>query len=81
MGDPERRVEETDALVRETVKRLSRSGDPEVLGASAREDLLGLRPHLEEALAALADLERRRGLTDEELARRRAFRMLLQTTR
>jgi hypothetical protein len=42
--------------------------------------VLGLRPHLEEALAALADIERRRSLTDEELARRRAFKMLLAAT-
>jgi hypothetical protein len=77
MGESERRVKETDALVRETVIRLSRSGSSELLGERAHKDVLGLRPHLEEALAALADIERRRGLTDEELARWRAFKMLL----
>jgi len=77
MDEAERRVKETDELVRETVIRLSRSGSSELLGATAHEDVLGLRPHLEEALAALADIERRRGLTDEELARWRAFKMLL----
>jgi len=51
MGEAERRVKETDALVRETVIRLSRSGSPELLGERAHEDLLDLRPHLEEALA------------------------------
>jgi hypothetical protein len=80
MGEAERRVKETDALVRETVIRLSRSASPELLGERAHEDVLDLRPHLEEALAALAEIDRRRGLTDEELARRRAFKMLLVAT-
>jgi len=44
---------------------------------AAREDLLELRPHIQDALDALADIERGRDLTDEELARRRAFRMVL----
>jgi hypothetical protein len=81
MAEPERRVQQTDELLRETVKRLSRGYPPEMIVASAREDLLGLRPRLEEALAALEEIEGRRDLTDEELARRRAFRMLLQTMR
>jgi hypothetical protein len=40
---------------------------------------LELRPHLEEALEALANIERRRGLTDQERALKRAFRVLLET--
>jgi hypothetical protein len=40
-------------------------------------DLLYLRPHLKEALAAMADIEEHRDLTDDELALRRAFKMLL----
>jgi hypothetical protein len=39
-----------------------------------------LKPKLEEALEAIADIERRRTLTDEERARRRAFKMLLAAT-
>jgi hypothetical protein len=61
MGEAERRVKETDELMRETVIRLSRSGPSELLGATAHEAVLGLKPHLKEALAALADIERRRG--------------------
>jgi hypothetical protein len=40
-----------------------------------------LKPHLQEALEALKEIERSRGLTDQELAQRRAFRMLLETGR
>jgi hypothetical protein len=39
-----------------------------------------LRPHLEVAFAALEDIEAGRGLTKEELARWRAFKMLLAAT-
>jgi len=72
-------VEETDALLQYTVERLSRRCPTHLIGTAAREDLLGLRPHLQDALAALEDIERRRDLTDEELARQRAFKMLLLT--
>jgi hypothetical protein len=61
--------------------RLSRNCPPHLLCDAAREYLLELRPHLLEALDALADLEERRGLTDRELAWRRAFRILLETRR
>jgi hypothetical protein len=44
---------------------------------TALDDLRDLRPHLEEALEALAGMERYRGLTDEERAQQRAFRSLL----
>ncbi len=40
-------------------------------------DLAGLRPHLEEALGELADLEWRRGLSGRERTREEALRMLL----
>jgi hypothetical protein len=79
--EPERKVEETDALLRETVQRLSRRCPPHLLEAAAHDDLVYLRPHLEEALAALVDIERRRSLTDEEVARQRAFKLLLAATR
>ena len=77
-SESERKVEETDALLQETVGRLSRNCPPHLLCDAAREELLELTPHLQEALGALADLQGRRSLTEEEDARRRAFRMLLQ---
>jgi hypothetical protein len=48
---------------------------------AAREVLENLMPLLEEAIEALEDIERRRDLTDEELSRRYAFKMLLATAR
>ena len=75
--EPERRVEAVDALLQQTVERLSRRCPANLLEAAAHDDLVYLRPHLEEALAATADIESRRPLTDEELACRRAFKMLL----
>jgi hypothetical protein len=77
-SESERKVEETDALLQETVGRLSRNCPPHLLCEAAREELLELTPHLLEALGALADLQGRRSLTEEEHARRRAFRMVLQ---
>jgi hypothetical protein len=74
---PERMVEQTDVLMKSTVEHLTRRCPAHLVGAAAREDLLELRPHLKDALAALEDIERRRDLTDEELARRRAFKMIL----
>lgn len=79
-SEPERSVEAADALLQETVERLSRRCPPHLLKASAHDDLVYLKPHLEDALAAIVDIERRRSLTDEELARRRAFKMLLAAT-
>lgn len=79
--EPERKVEEADALLRETVTRLSRRCPPLLLKAAAHDDLVDLRPHLEEAIAALVNIERQRSLTDEEVARRRAFKLLLDATR
>ena len=74
---PEQRVEATDALLQDTVERISRRYPFNLVGVAAREELLELRPHLKDALDALADIEQDRDLTDEELARRRAFKMLL----
>ncbi len=70
-------VEAAQALVVETVTLLSRSCPPSLLGEAAREDLLSLKPRLEEALEALEDTKRRRSLTEEELTRQYAFKMLL----
>jgi hypothetical protein len=77
----ERRVKEASALLQVTVERLSRSCPPELLGEAAHDVLLDLKPYLEGALAALEDIERQRNLTDEELAQRRAFRIVLVVTR
>jgi hypothetical protein len=74
-------VEHSDALVRRTVLSLSRLPAGHNLEGAAREEIRGLKPHLEEALEALKEIESRRGLTDQELAQRRAFRMLLETGR
>jgi hypothetical protein len=74
---PERKVEAADALLQQTVELLSRRCPRHMLEEAAHDDLVYLRPHLQEALAAMVDIEQRRDLTDEELARRRAFKMLL----
>ena len=47
------------------------------LEEAARDEKRSLKPHLEEAMEALKEIERCRVLTDQELALRRAFRMLL----
>lgn len=73
----ELKVEMTDVLLREKVENLSRGCPPHLLGEAAYDELLDLRPQLEEALVALAQIEDRRGLKTEELAKRRAFRTLL----
>ena len=46
-------------------------------GSTLDGDLAGLKPHLEEALAALGRLGRRRGLSETEEMRAEALRMLL----
>ena len=74
-------IRATEALVVETVRLLSRGCPPEILAEAAREDLLALKPHLEEALEALEDIKRRRSLTEEELNQHHAFKMLLTTDR
>jgi hypothetical protein len=84
-GEPsselERRVERTDALVQTAIGRLSRGYPEQAIGEEALEDLQQMSPHLEEALAALAQIEERRKLTDKELSHRRAFKMLLEAIR
>ena len=73
----ERRIEATDKLLRETVESLSRHYPTSTVGAAACDSLADLRPHLEEGLSALADIERRRELTDQECSWQRAFRIVL----
>jgi hypothetical protein len=58
-----------------------RSGSVELHPALPRAALSKLRPHVEAELEALESLEWLRDLTDEELARRRAFVMFLAAIR
>jgi hypothetical protein len=78
-SEPQRAVvEDAQAHLVESVVRLSRECRPGILPEKAREELLALRPHLQEALEALEDLEgRTRSLTDQECSRQHAFQMLL----
>jgi hypothetical protein len=75
----ERRIEATDRLLRKTVECLSRQYPAHLVGAAACDSLVDLRPHLEDSLRALAGIEQRRELTDQELSWQRAFRMVLGT--
>jgi hypothetical protein len=52
---------------------------PELLAEAAREELLALKPYLQEALEALEDIQRSRSLIDKELSQQHAFRMLLES--
>ena len=70
-------LEVREALLLETVKLLSRSCPSEFLPEAAREDLLALKPHLQEALEALEEIQRRRNLTEKEHCQQYAFKMLL----
>ena len=71
----------TDALVQTTIGRLWRSYPEQDIGGAALGDLQQIRPHLQEALATLSQIEERRNLTDKELSYRRAFKMLSEATR
>ena len=79
-SEQELKVEEAEALVRETVGRLSQLY-PYHLAEAARADLMDLWPRLEEAIEALEDIQRRRDLTDREGDLQRAFKMLLAVRR
>jgi hypothetical protein len=79
-SEPESIVKRADRLLQKKIVHLSRRCPEHMLRMSASEELVRLEPHLHEALATLEDIERRRNLTDDELARRRAFKMLLAAT-
>lgn len=81
LGRCEFEVDRASALVYEAVGRLSRDCPEHALGGAALRDLERMRPHFEGALEALAKIERCRGLTHNELSRRRAFKMLLEGAR
>ena len=77
-SEPQRAVvEDAQTRIVESVVRLSRECRPGILPEKAREELLALRPHLEQALGVLEDLEGRTSLTDQECSQRHAFQMLL----
>jgi hypothetical protein len=80
-NDPEKEINAAIALLNEAVEHLAQKCPPPLLVAAARESLEDLEPHVHEALEALGHIERGRNLTDQELARRRAFRMLLARVR
>ena len=72
-----RRVRAADELVRRTVLLLCKDCPPGSSGRAARDARGGMGPGVRAALGALEDIEGKRPLNDEELARRRAFAMLL----
>ena len=74
------RAERVQSLVLEKVASLLRC-PPERRKDATHEALSKLRPHVEAELEALETLEWLRDLTDEELARRRAFVMFLAAIR
>jgi hypothetical protein len=74
------RAERVQSLVLEKVASLLRC-PPERRKDATHEALSKLRPHVEAELEALETLEWLRDLTNEELARRRAFVMFLAAIR
>jgi hypothetical protein len=84
-GEPsselECRIERTDILVQTAIGHLSRGYPEQAIAGAALEDLQQIRPHLEEALRALVQIEERRKLTEKELSLRRAFKMLSDVRR
>ena len=74
------RVERVQSLVLEKVETLLRC-PAELEEEATHEALSKLRPHVEAALEELETLEWLRDLTDEELARRQAFMLLVSVSR
>ena len=74
------KTERVQSLVLEKVTSLSRY-PAERREEATHEAFSKLRPHVEAELEALETLEWMRDLTDEELARRRAFTMLVSLVR
>jgi hypothetical protein len=77
---PDSKVERVQSLVLERVDSLLRY-PAERKDEATHEALSKLRPHVVAELEALETLEWLRDLTDEELARRRAFMILLSVAR
>ena len=63
------------------VEWLCRSCPDDLRGAAAHDELVNLRPRVQEAIEAPEDIKERRGLTEEELAWRRVFKLLLNARR
>jgi hypothetical protein len=78
--ESESKAERVQSLVLEKVESLLRCPAKRRKEAT-QEALSKLRPHVEAELEALETLEWLRELTDEELARRRAFTMLVSVVR
>src|SRR5215210_5332600 len=74
------RVERVQSLVLEKVDSLMRC-PAELKEEATHAALSKLRPHVEAALEELETLEWLRDLTDEELARRQAFMLLVSVVR
>jgi Fic family protein len=74
------RAERFRSLILEKVASLSRC-PPERREEATYEAFSKLRPHLEAELEALETMEGLRDLTDEELARRQVFAMLISVVR
>jgi hypothetical protein len=77
---PDSRAERVHSLVLEKSASLSRC-PPERKKEATHEAFSKLRPHVEAELEALETLEWLRDLTNEELARQRAFGMFLAAIR
>jgi hypothetical protein len=75
-AEQQQKIEETAVLLAETVANL-RWYPIDRMEAAARANLMDLRPHLEEAIVALEDIQRGRKLTDRERELQHAFEMLL----
>ena len=78
-GELERSVERAEALLLTAIGSLSRERIDHAISGAASEVLRELSPHIEGALASLAQIEERRKLTEKELSYRRAFRILYET--
>jgi hypothetical protein len=81
LGRFEDEVDRAGALVCEAIGRLTRHYPEHAIRGAASDDLRRMKSDFLGALAALAEIEQRRRLTHEELAHRRAFKMLLEGVR
>jgi hypothetical protein len=80
LRESDSKAERVQSLVLEKVASLLRC-PAERRKEATHEAFSKLRPHVEAELEALETLEWLRDLTDEELARRRAFTMLVSVVR
>jgi hypothetical protein len=64
-----------------TLEWLCRRCPEDVRGRAAHEELVELRPRAHEAIEAINEIQERRSLDEDELACRRALRLLLAAGR